>query len=87
MSEVPDIDIRLALQVRVWSWASDPRLLNSFVCNGDMSDTFQNTLTLEYHTSVPVMLFISLLLSPSAPRGLAWVELLLAYMATGVEFA
>jgi hypothetical protein len=52
-----------------------------------MSDTFQNFLTLEHHASVPEMFFITLLPSPSAPRGLAGVELLLAYMATGVEFA
>lgn len=55
--------------------------------NGDMSDTFPNSLTFENDASVPEMFFITLLTSPSAPRGLEGVEMLLAYMATGVEFA
>ena len=52
-----------------------------------MSDNLKNTLTLEHHASVPEMLFISLLPSPSTTRGLAGMRLLLAYVVTGVEFA
>ena len=52
-----------------------------------MSDSFQNTITLEHEVPVAEMLFISLLPSPSASRGLTGLGLLLAYVATGVEFA
>lgn len=52
-----------------------------------MSDTFQNISTLEHHASVPEMLFISLLPLPSASRGLSGLGMLLAYVATDVQFA
>jgi hypothetical protein len=52
-----------------------------------VSVTLKNTLTLEHHASVPEMLFISLLPSPTTTRGLAEVRLLLTYVVTGVEFA